>query len=172
MPDRILVYGVTGSGKSTLAARIAERTGLPWYALDDLMWEPGWIAAPPQEQRRRVEAICASERWILDTAYLQWIDVPLARVELIIGLDYPRWLSFSRLVRRTLSRVISLSPVCNGNIESLRLMLSRDSILLWQWHSFARKRNRIRLWATDPFGPAVVHLTSPGATRRWLATLP
>ncbi|HEY3895663.1 MAG TPA: hypothetical protein VGL88_09870 [Pseudonocardiaceae bacterium] len=69
MPDRILVYGVTGSGKSTLAARIAERTGLPWYELDDLMWAPGWVAVPPSEQRRRVETICAGERWILDTAY-------------------------------------------------------------------------------------------------------
>jgi murein DD-endopeptidase MepM/ murein hydrolase activator NlpD len=36
-----LIYGVTGSGKTTLAEQIATRSGLPWYSVDDLTWEPG-----------------------------------------------------------------------------------------------------------------------------------
>jgi len=74
--DRVLIYGVTGSGKTTMARKVAERTALPWHSLDDLTWEPGWVAVPAAEQRRRVEAICAGERWILDSAYGKWIDVP------------------------------------------------------------------------------------------------
>jgi adenylate kinase family enzyme len=171
VPDRILVYGVTGSGKTTLAALVAQRTGLPWHALDDLTWEPGWVAVPPEEQRRRVETVCAGERWILDTAYAQWMDVPLARVELIVGLDYPRWLSLGRLIRRSLVRAVDRRPICNGNRETFRLLFSSDSIVAWHFRSFARKRSRIRAWAADPSGPAVVRLTSPRATRRWLATL-
>jgi adenylate kinase family enzyme len=106
MVDRILVYGVTGSGKTTLAAGIAARTGLPWHAVDELTWEPGWVAVPLEEQRQRIGAICQSERWILDTAYGQWIEVPLARVDLIVALDYPRWLSLSRLVRLSCEQLI------------------------------------------------------------------
>lgn len=172
VPDishRILVYGVTGSGKTTLAARIAARTGLPWHAVDELTWEPGWVQVPSEEQRRRVEAICAGERWILDSAYSNWLDVPLARAQLIVALDYPRWLSFGRLARRTLLRAVDRRPTCNGNTESLRQMLSRGSIFAWHYRSFARKRARIRAWAAFPPGPAVVRLTSPRATRRWLA---
>jgi adenylate kinase family enzyme len=41
MPDRILVYGVTGSGKTRLAESISAATGIPWYSIDDLTWEPG-----------------------------------------------------------------------------------------------------------------------------------
>jgi adenylate kinase family enzyme len=63
---RILVYGVTGSGKTTLARQVGERTGLPWHPVDDLTWQPGWVAVPDQEQRRRIAAICAGERWVLD----------------------------------------------------------------------------------------------------------
>ncbi len=171
MADRILVYGVTGSGKTTMAARIAERTGLPWYSVDDLTWEPGWIQVPTEEQRRRVSAICVGERWILDTAYGKWLDFPLARVEVIVALDYPRWRSLGRLARRTLLRAVDHRPICNGNHETFRQAFSRDSILVWHFRSFARKRDRIRAWAAAPSGPAVVRLTSPRATRRWLDTL-
>ena len=51
------------------------------------------MQVPEDEQRRRIEAICAGERWVLDTAYGAWVDVPLARAELIVALDFPRWLS-------------------------------------------------------------------------------
>jgi adenylate kinase family enzyme len=164
----VLIYGVTGSGKTTLAAKVAAATGLPWYSVDDLTWEPGWIAVAPAEQRRRIEAICAAERWILDTAYGSWLDVALARAELIVALDYPRWLSLGWLIRRTVLRAIDRREICNGNTESFRQAFSSDSIIVWHFRSFARKRQRIRAWAADESGPTVIRLTTPRATRRWL----
>jgi adenylate kinase family enzyme len=169
--DRVLIYGVTGSGKTTLARRVAERTGLPWHSVDDLTWEPGWIEVPADEQRRRITAICAGERWVLDAAYGKWIDVPLARVELIVALDYARWRSLSRLIRRTLLRAVDRRRICNGNTETFRQAFSRDSIIAYHFQSFARKRARMRSWAADPAGPEVVRLASPAAARRWLAGL-
>jgi adenylate kinase family enzyme len=169
--DRILIYGVTGSGKTTLALQLAERTGLPWHAVDDLTWEPGWVGVPPDEQQRRIAAICAGERWILDSAYSTWLDVVLDRVELIVALDYPRLRSLGRLVWRTLLRNIDHRPICNGNTESFRQTFSRDSIIVWHFKSFPRKRARMRAWAADPSGPEVVRLTSPSAARSWLAGL-
>src|SRR2546423_15488645 len=111
MPDRILVYGVTGSGKTFLADRISAATGIPWQAVDDLTWEPGWVPVPEDVQRRRIKAICAGDRWVLDTAYGSWLDVPLARADLIVALDFPRWLSLSRLLRRSIAR--SLDGRCD-----------------------------------------------------------
>jgi len=154
--NRMLVYGVTGSGKTTLAAGIAARTGLPWHAIDDLTWGSGWSPVPLQEQRNRVTSICTSQRWVIDTAYAQWLDIPLAHADVIVALDYPRWLSLSRLVRRTFLRVIDKKPVCNGNTETWRQVFSGDSILAWHFRSFSRKRARIRSWVAAPPGPAVV----------------
>jgi adenylate kinase family enzyme len=169
--DRVVIDGVTGSGKTTLARQLAELTGLPWHCVDDLTWEPGWVAVAPDEQRRRIAAICAGEQWILDSAYSSWLDVVLARTDLIVALDYARWRSLGRLARRTLMRAFDHRPICNGNTESFRQAFSRDSIIAWHFRSFARKRGRMRAWAADPAGPRVIRLTTPAATRRWLASM-
>lgn len=167
----MLVYGVTGSGKTTLAERIGKATSLPWYSVDDLTWEPGWVEVPADEQRRRITGICEGPEWILDTAYAKWLDIPLARVELVVALDYPRWVSLQRLVRRTAARCWDGRPICNGNRESLRLALSRQSIVRWHFQSFKRKRRRIRSWASQAEGPRVLRFSSTSQTDKWLDEL-
>jgi adenylate kinase family enzyme len=168
---RILVYGVTGSGKTTYAAGLAGTTGLPWHEADALTWEPGWVSVPVEEQRRRIAAIAAAERWILDTAYGHWRDLVVPRAELVVALDYSRALTFARLLRRTIVRSIDKKPICNGNVESLAHAFTRDSILWWHVTSFGRKRARIAQWCEDPLGPAVVRFRRPGDARRWLDAL-
>jgi adenylate kinase family enzyme len=168
---RVLIYGVTGSGKSTLAARLAGATGISWHSVDDLSWEPGWVAVPDDEQRRRIQRICERPEWILDTAYGTWLDVPLGHAQLIVALDYPRWFSLQRLVRRTATRVLRRRLVCNGNRESWRGLLSRDSIIAWHFRSFGRKRQRIRRWSGDPAAPPVLRFTSSRQAEQWLSGL-
>jgi adenylate kinase family enzyme len=166
------VYGVTGSGKSTLARGVAARLGLPLVEVDELTWEPGWVPVPDDVQRARITAVCAGDRWVLDHAYGKWLDVPLARADLVVGLDLPRLVSLTRLVRRTLSRLIRRTPVCNGNVETFQeIFLKGDSILLWHFKSFARKRARIRRWAADPAFPPLIVLRSPAEVEKWLASL-
>jgi hypothetical protein len=116
-------------------------------------------------------AICAQDRWILDSAYGQWLDVVLARAELVVGLDYPRCFSLGRLARRTMMRLFDQDTICNGNRETLRQMLSPDSILVWHFRSFSRKRRRMRAWAADPEGPEVLLFRSPRQSAAWLRTL-
>lgn len=167
--NRILVYGVTGSGKTTLAARLSKLTGIAWHSVDDLTWEPNWVAIDDEEQRRRIEDICTRPSWILDTAYGAWLDIPLPRTDLVVGLDYPRWFTFQRLLRRSLARVIDHHPICNGNYESVPKLFAQDSILRWHASSYARKSARIRQWEADPTAPRVLRFTSARQTEAWLA---
>ncbi len=169
--QRILVYGVTGSGKTTVASQISEATGIAWTDVDALTWEPAWTQVSAEEQRRRIGPICAGESWILDTAYASWRDVVLERAEVIVALDYPRWVSLRRLLRRTLVRLVTREEVCNGNVESWRQVFSRDSILLWHFRSFANKRTRIAEWAASSSGPPVLRLRSPRETSACLEDL-
>lgn len=171
LPDRVLVYGVTGSGKSTAALAIGARTGHPVTLVDELSWQPGWVPVPEAEQREVFGTIAAGERWLLDSSYGQWLDLVLPRTQLVVGLDYPRRLSLSRLVRRTVSGALTKAPRCNGNVESWRNMVSSDSIIRWHFRSFARKRDRMRAWAADPDGPEVLLFRHPRELEAWIAGL-
>jgi adenylate kinase family enzyme len=171
-PSRVLVYGVTGSGKTTLAGQIGARLGLPWYSVDDLAWEPGWVQVPDEVQRTNIVAICTQEEWVLDTAYSAWVDIPLATADLVVGLDFPRWISLGRLLRRSLVRLIRRTSVCNGNVESIGALLSKDSIVVWHFKSFKRKQQRMRRWQADPGQPRVLLFRTPKAVASWLRSFP
>ncbi len=167
--SRILIYGVTGSGKTTLARRLAEVTGLPCHGVDDLTWEPGWVVKPDAEQRQLIADLCAGDAWIIDSAYGIWLDIPLSRVDLIIALDYPRWTSFMRLTGRCIRNLRTRTPICNGNYETWRNLVSPNSILVWHFRSFRRKRERMREW--ERRGMPVKRFLRPSEAEAWLASL-
>lgn len=166
--QRILVYGATGSGKSTCALAIGARTGLPVTLVDEIAWNPGWVSTPEAEQRDRIAAVVAGDRWVLDSAYGSWLDLILPRVDLIVGLDYPRWFSLQRLIRRTVRRVVTRESVCNGNTEVWWRVFTHDSIILWHFLSFGRKRTRMHAWAKSPDAPPILLFTNAADLERWL----
>ena len=129
------------------------------------------MEVPEEEQRRKIGEVCARDEWLLDTAYGAWLDVPLANVELIVALDYPRWFSLQRLLRRTLARVIDKQPICNGNIETWREIFSRESIIGWHFRSLGRKHERITRWAASAEAPRVIRFTSSRRLDAWIESL-
>jgi adenylate kinase family enzyme len=171
MKRRILIYGVTGSGKTTLAEKVAAKTGIPLHLADEIGWNPGWQEVPMDEQILRVEKVVAEDSWILDSAYGKWLDVVLPRTELIVCLDYPRWISLGRLVRRTFRRCCFKETSCNGSQEMISRALSRDSIILWHFKAFPNKKRRMNQWATHSDGPMIVTCKSPKDAERWLSAL-
>ncbi|MHA7284147.1 P-loop NTPase family protein [Arthrobacter sp. TMS2-4] len=113
--------------------------------------------------------IAAGDRWVLDSAYSAWRDIILARTELVVFLDYPRLLSLGRLTRRTVRRIVSRTPVCNGNTETLRRALAKDSIIGWHFRTFTSKRAAIGRITADPSMPRVLSFQSPRELAGWLA---
>lgn len=169
---RIVVLGVAGSGKSTTARRISEALGIPWHRMDEINWRPGWDMLPPAAQRPVAERVCAEDAWVLDALYSGWAEVARPRIELYVGLDLPWRVSFGRLLRRTVARIRSGEPVCNGNRETWRRALATtDSILLWHARTFARKRRTIREAAHRPDGPPVLRFTRQGDLDAWIESL-
>ncbi len=168
-PRRILVHGVTGSGKSSLATELGRLTGLPVLLADEeIGWLPGWTQRPAEEQRRIALERASAPVWVFDTAYGPYRGEIAERADLLLCLDYPRLVSLGRLVRRSIRRVLTAEPVCNGNVETWSRLFAADSILVWHWRSFAPKRVQIDAFLAA-YGPAkVVRFRSPRQTRRWL----
>ena len=171
LPRRILIYGVCGSGKTTAARRLGELTGIPRHEADQLTWDPGWVMVSDEIQRERIAEICEKDEWILDTAYGKWLDIPLERVQLVIGLDYSRGRTFWQLLKRTIARCYDKKLVCNGNVETLKGMFSTKSILIWHFKSFARKRDRMRKWKSSHTEFDVILFRTPTDLMRWQVKL-
>jgi adenylate kinase family enzyme len=169
-PSRILFYGVTGSGKSSAAHAYSARTGLPEFSADDdIGWLPGWEQRSEEEQREIAASIASQDQWVLDSSYRGWRDIVLSRAELVVALDYPRWLSLVRLLRRSVLRALTGQMVCNGNTESLGRLFTKDSIVRWHFQSFRRKRRAIKNMQADPDMPPVLVFRHPRDVKAWMS---
>ncbi len=169
-PQRIAIVGVTGSGKSTLARELAARLGYTYIELDALHWMPDWVEAPTDQFRERLAELLKAECWIVDGNYSKARDLIWAQAELLVWLDYPLWVIWWRLARRTWRRVHSGELLWNGNRERWRAFFSRDSLFLWAVQS-RQKHHRTYplLLSTEYAHLQVVRLYSPQETQRWLA---
>lgn len=168
---RLVLFGVTGSGKSALAARLAAAAGLPYVAVDDLMWRPGWVQLDRDAQVEALRPYAEREAWVMDSMWSATRDLVLSRADLVVALDYPRRVSLLRLLARTWRRLRTREEVCGGNTERWSSALSRDSIVAWHWRTFERKHREIAALVEATSGPPVLRFTDPRETDAWVRSL-
>ncbi|MFN2614770.1 MAG: hypothetical protein ABR552_08170 [Actinomycetota bacterium] len=95
------MIGPPGSGKSTTARALGVAYGLPVTHIDTLSWQPGWVVTPDEQLLPRMRSIIDQPRWIIDGNYQRvWLDERIARADMVVFLDLPRWLCLSRIVKR------------------------------------------------------------------------
>ncbi len=170
--QRIVVVGTCGSGKTTLARQLAEIVHVPHVEMDALFWDANWTQAPVPLFRERVAKALSGPTWTTDGNYSKVRDLTWGAADTIIWLDYSLWIILFRVVKRTFKRIVTRTELWNGNRENFfNGVLTRDSIILWALQSY--KRNRIRysemMQHPDYAHLHFVRLTSPQATREWLA---
>jgi adenylate kinase family enzyme len=156
-----------------MAAAIARRLGIPHVELDAIRWLPNWTMIPDDLFREQVAEALSGEAWTVDGNYGKVRDIVWSRADSIVWLDYPRPVVMARMVRRTLKRLVTRQELWNGNRETWRNTFGRDSIVLWAWQSYHRRRAEYPglLARSEHAHLAVVHLRAPREARCWLATL-
>jgi adenylate kinase family enzyme len=168
-PRRVLVAGCSGSGKSTLAAALAVRLGMPHRELDALHHGAEWVPRP--EFVADVAAFAATEEWVAEWQYSSVRPLLLARADLLVWLDLPRWRVFDQLVRRTVRRRLRRVELWNRNIEPplWTVFTDREHVLRWAWQAYPRSRQRMQaVLEADP-RPVVVRLCTRRDVHAWLA---
>lgn len=142
---RIAVVGTSGAGKTTFAQYLAQITSGAHIELDAIHWQPNWVELPTEELRERVTRAAAQERWVIDGNYSKVRDIVWGRATHVIWLNYPFLTVFSRVLFRTVRRIITREELFAGNRESFKgTFLSRDSILWWMITTYGRNKRQYR----------------------------
>ena len=170
---RVVVQGTSGSGKSTLSAALADALGAAYLELDGLYQQPNWTGLEVEEFRSRVSSFAEQSHWVVDGNYSQVRDILWPLATTIVLIDLPRRVVMTRVIKRTLLRIVKRERLWNDNRESWRNALSRDpmrNIILWAWTSHAKYHDLVPGEAREFAGPErVVVLSSAREVRRFLA---
>ncbi len=135
------MIGTSGAGKSTLASSLAHLLGVISLELDSLHHQADWTPLPAEEFRRRVGAVAAEGRWVIDGVYGEVQDLVWTRADTVVWLDLPKRTVMRRVIWRTLRRVSGRVELWNGNRERWRNLLTWDkdeSVIAWAWQNHAR----------------------------------
>ena len=87
---KVVIMGNAASGKSTLSMKIKEKTGLPVFHLDKILWKKNWERTPEDEFISKHNEIISQEKWILEgVAYKSTYKDRFEAADTIIYLDTP-----------------------------------------------------------------------------------
>jgi len=168
-----MVGGISGAGKTTLARALSQRLDLPYVEFDALFHGPAW--SERATFRDDVEAFVAGDRWITDSdGYAVVRDIVWDRADTLVWLDYSRARVMSRVVRRTVARVLFRRRLFNDNRERfLAPFVDPEHPVRWAWTQHGRRRQANLRRIAEPRWRdlSVVRLRSPRETREWLTRI-
>jgi adenylate kinase family enzyme len=165
---RVAVIGPSCSGKTTTAGRLAAILGVPLVELDALHHDANWTEAPTDlfQERVRTALAAAPDGWVVDGNYYGKLGpLVIDQADTIIWLDIPYGKAVLRVLRRTFGRILRRTELWNGNRETLRSSLGRESIIWWV---LRRHRGFAARWASRLEGRNVVRVADVDA---WLQSI-
>ena len=166
---RVLIIGCSGSGKSTLAQKLSARLGLRYVSMDrEIFWLPGWQMRPRPGARARLEAVVATERWIIDGTSPGTLSLRLPRTDLVLWLRPPRRVSLYGVISRWLRFYGRSRPdMADGCPEKIDLEFLR---YIWNFEKTESPEIEESLVKYGPAVPVLV-LKSRAATTWLLARM-
>lgn len=101
---KIMIAGPVGSGKTTFAKRLSTKMTIPYYELDNLIWDrrpAGDRPYPEEESSRQLQDILAQDSWIIEgTTTKNWIKPAIASADIIFVLLPPYRIRLYRIIHR------------------------------------------------------------------------
>lgn len=171
----VIVWGPACSGKTTVTRQIARHIGVPHIELDAVFWQPDWVEKPVEEFRADVSILLEKhpDGWVFDGNYGRIKDLILPLADTLVWLRLPFYVVFWRVLKRTISRIVSRQQLWDNNYETWsKSFFSRESLLLYtisNWRRHVRK-GKAEL-STIPHTAEIIELLSSRAVDEFLAGL-
>ena len=140
LPKKIVVTGTSGCGKTFLGQKLSHLTGHKCVDLDDLYWLPNWTKRTDEDFFSLIQKETAANHWIVcgNSSRVQQHIWPQA--DMIVWLDLSLSKCLWQALKRTLQHCINQNPCCNKNYETWSRLLGKNSILLWIWNTYPRRK--------------------------------
>jgi len=150
---------------------LASRLGVRFVELDAVFHQADWTQLPDEEFRARAAEVVAADAWVIDGNYAVVRPLVLQQATTVAWLDYSRSRVMTRVIRRSLARVVTREELWNGNRERLRSWVDPEHPIPWSWSHYHRKRVE---YASRFAEPQHRHLDvrrfrTPRDAREWLA---
>lgn len=172
---KINIIGTSGSGKSTIGKHLAATLDYPYIEIDAVFWGKNWQEPSDEVFFPKLKQALQGECWVLDGNYTRTIPIKWEAIDTVIWIDYSLARTLFQAIRRALHRLISQQELWpgTGNRESVSLLFSSQSIVLWTLTNF--RKNRIRyakmMEATEYRHIRFIRLRSPKACRAFFTEL-
>ena len=125
---RIRIRGAAGGGKTTAARAIAEAMDVPMLELDNLYWhqtQPMYERYRTDDEARNLlrEFLNRHGSWVIEGNYSRWSNEADSRATEFVGIELPRWIRISRLLRRWWAGRRGLRGGDDATIKSLLALI-------------------------------------------------
>lgn len=168
---RMIVLGPSGVGKTTFAQRFDHLVGVPHVEIDALHHGPSWTPRP--EFLSEVEGFAATESWVTEWQYQSARPLLADRATVAVWLDYPRPVTMSRVIKRTIRRAVRREVLWNGNVEPplWTVFADKTHVVRWSWQGIANYRKRAKQLSESHPELPIFRCAHPKNSRQLLAAL-
>lgn len=152
---KIVIVGISGTGKSTFARALHEKTGMPLFHMDSIIWNKNWQETSSKEIGGRLNEIARKDAWIVEGWLDTYSERLLADAHVIFYLDYPgylaAWGGLMRWVKHRGGKRPELPQGCNESfnlafLKAIFLRQERPHIEAMLSKIDSKKIVRLRSW--------------------------
>ncbi|EOL44295.1 EutP/PduV family microcompartment system protein [Enterococcus caccae] len=139
---KIMIAGPVGSGKTTFAKQLSAEKKIPYYELDNLIWNrlpAGDQPYPVEESIQQLQEILTEECWIIEgTTTKDWIKPALEAADILFLLLPPYHIRIYRILHRFIKQITKQEKAhYKPTIHLLKMM--------FRWNHHFEKKNVFEL---------------------------
>ncbi|MCA9333151.1 AAA family ATPase [Candidatus Saccharibacteria bacterium] len=165
---RVCIVGCPGAGKTTFATKLAQKIDLPLVHLDYYYHQKKYDYYNDKVAwNKKVQELVQKESWIIDGNYSSTFDIRFKRADTIIFLDFPRRVSFSRVLKRRIKlhgkKRKDMPEEWNEKIDWY--------FIKYVWKFKGDSRSRVITAIENNKGKQIIVFKSPKETKKYLSDL-
>ena len=154
---KLFIIGPAGSGKTTLANKLSSISSIEYTNLDDLFWcnENGSYGKKRNDIERNdmLNKALQNDSWIIEGVYVEWPKKAIEESDVLIFLNFPKYLVSYRIIKRFLRRKLKLEA--STKKETWK---STTDLLKWNMKQIEKIKGLIKVYELS--GKNIVVLSS------------